>query len=126
MLGNFEENLANGKINIKYFQESTMESLFRVMSDWQSLYHRDFMSTEIHQDRGLFCCIAILKPLADSTLYKVSLRDNEGECFMVDKHEDGGVSRLAVSVYNANFEGEPIITEKFRGRGDGKKLIDYF
>ena len=51
------------KTNVVYFECSTMRALYDEMRDWQDTNQKGFLSVNIQQDNGNFCCIALINPM---------------------------------------------------------------
>ena len=52
----------DNKQNLVYFESTSMRGLYKAMHEWQDEHRRRLLSTEIQQDGGLFCCIALTNP----------------------------------------------------------------
>jgi hypothetical protein len=52
----------DNKHNLLYFEAPTMKELFETMENWQQNNQRRLLSTNIQQDQGKFCCIALSNP----------------------------------------------------------------
>ena len=70
--------------NLLYFESETMRGLFEVMDAWQKEHGKRLLSTQVQQDRGRFCCIALTNPM---------------EVVIVS----GGPLRSVASVYNGQL-----------------------
>jgi hypothetical protein len=67
----------SNKRNLLYFEADTMRELYEVMEEWQEVNNKRLLSTNIQQDRGKFCCIALSNPtevvICDESGVKVSI-----------------------------------------------------
>ncbi len=54
----FNEN----KHNIFYFEAPSMSKLFQTMERWQNENGKRFLSLQVENDTGKFCCIALTNP----------------------------------------------------------------
>lgn len=52
----------DNKKNLHYFESHTMRGLYATMKQWQEENRKRLLSTQIQQDDGLFCCIALTNP----------------------------------------------------------------
>jgi hypothetical protein len=52
----------DNKENLVYFESSSMRGLFDAMHEWQGTHRRRLLSTDVHRDGELFCCIALTNP----------------------------------------------------------------
>jgi hypothetical protein len=50
------------KHNLIYFEGSSMRELYNLMEEWQKTNQKRLLSTNIQQDQGKFCCIALSNP----------------------------------------------------------------
>ena len=79
---------ADNKRNLQYFEAQSMQGLFDALEGWQIGHKKRFLSLDIQDDHGKFCCIALTNP---------------SEVMIVDKNgSDVGVDakRLWVHVKN--------------------------
>jgi hypothetical protein len=53
----------DNKHNLVYFEGPSMRDLYKSMEDWQNDNGKRFLSASIHQDGGVFCCIALTTPM---------------------------------------------------------------
>ncbi len=49
--------------NLLYFECVSMKALYETMRNWQDSNQKNFLSLNIQQDNGNFCCIALIHPL---------------------------------------------------------------
>ena len=52
----------SNKRNLVFFESESMKGLYNVMDDWQEKNSKRLLSTNIQQDSGKFCCIALTNP----------------------------------------------------------------
>ena len=52
----------DNKQNLEYFAAPSMQQLYDRMQAWQQSNRKRFLSANIHQDGGEFCCIAMTNP----------------------------------------------------------------
>ena len=52
----------SNKFNLHYFESSSMRGLYVLMDEWQRNSEKRLLSTSIHKDGELFCCIALSNP----------------------------------------------------------------
>lgn len=52
----------NNKHNLLYFESDSMKGLYNTMQTWQEENNKRLLSTNIQQDNGSFCCIALTNP----------------------------------------------------------------
>ena len=52
----------DNKRNLLYFKSSSMKGLYETMEKWQQTNSKRLLSTNIQQDKGNFCCIALSNP----------------------------------------------------------------
>ncbi|MBC8519208.1 MAG: hypothetical protein H8D24_02195 [Gammaproteobacteria bacterium] len=50
------------KHNLLYFESNSMKELYNTMEEWQQMNSKRLLSTNIQQDNGKFCCIALSNP----------------------------------------------------------------
>jgi len=50
------------KFNLLYFEGRSMKELYETMENWQIIYRKRLLSTNIQKDNGKFCCIALSNP----------------------------------------------------------------
>lgn len=50
------------KFNLLYFEGCSMKELYETMENWQIIYRKRLLSTNIQKDKGKFCCIALSNP----------------------------------------------------------------
>jgi hypothetical protein len=50
------------KHNLIYFENNSMKGLYESMQEWQHINCKRLLSTNIQQDNGKFCCIALSNP----------------------------------------------------------------
>lgn len=50
------------KQNLLYFESASMRGLYETMEEWQQIHRKRLLSTNIQQDTGKFCCIALSNP----------------------------------------------------------------
>jgi hypothetical protein len=50
------------KRNLLYFESDSMKNLYDEMNEWQQANEKRLLSTNIHKDKGKFCCIALTNP----------------------------------------------------------------
>jgi hypothetical protein len=50
------------KHNLFYFESDSMRELYETMEEWQQINSKRLLSTNIQQDKGKFCCIALSNP----------------------------------------------------------------
>ena len=50
------------KRNLQYFEAQSMEGLFDALQVWQLEHEKRFLSLDIQNDHGKFCCIALTNP----------------------------------------------------------------
>ena len=50
------------KRNLQYFEADSMAGLFGALEHWQRQNEKRFLSLDIQNDRGKFCCIALTNP----------------------------------------------------------------
>lgn len=50
------------KRNLLYFESNSMKGLYETMEEWQKTNNKRLLSTNIQQDGGKFCCIALSNP----------------------------------------------------------------
>ena len=50
------------KFNLLYFEGHSMKELYETMENWQIIYRKRLLSTNIQKDKGIFCCIALSNP----------------------------------------------------------------
>jgi len=50
------------KHNLLYFENDSMIGLYENMEEWQQNSKKRLLSTNIQQDNGKFCCIALSNP----------------------------------------------------------------
>ena len=50
------------KRNLQYFEGNSMTELFEALEGWQQENKKRFLSLDIQNDRGMFCCIALTNP----------------------------------------------------------------
>ena len=50
------------KHNLLYFDSDSMRGLYEILVEWQQIYRKRLLSTNIQQDKGRFCCIALSNP----------------------------------------------------------------
>jgi len=50
------------KRNLQYFEAQSMEGLFDALQTWQLEHEKRFLSLDIQNDQGKFCCIALTNP----------------------------------------------------------------
>jgi len=53
---------ATNKHNLLYFENDSMRGLYENMEEWQQMNKKRLLSTNIQQDNGKFCCIALSNP----------------------------------------------------------------
>lgn len=63
----------NNKFNTIYFENSTMNGLYKEIQNWQTANQKRLLSINIQKDNGLFCCIALSNPL------EVTIVNSSGE-----------------------------------------------
>ena len=51
------------KRNLLYFNAKSIPELYKRMEKWQIKHEKRFLSVSIHQDSGVFHCIALTNPL---------------------------------------------------------------
>ena len=52
----------NNKNNLHFFAANSMLELHRQLTKWQAENQKRFLSLEIQQDEGQFCCLALTNP----------------------------------------------------------------
>ncbi|MCB9503182.1 MAG: hypothetical protein H6696_14725 [Deferribacteres bacterium] len=52
----------NNKRNLLYFENDSMRGLYAEMEEWQITNNKRLLSTNIQNDKGKFCCIALTNP----------------------------------------------------------------
>lgn len=52
----------DNKKNILYFESQSMHDLYETMEEWQNTNQKRFLSMDIQNDGGKFCCIALTNP----------------------------------------------------------------
>lgn len=52
----------SNKLNLHYFEGNSMRGLYDAMDEWQRMTEKRLLSTSIHRDGELFCCIALANP----------------------------------------------------------------
>lgn len=50
------------KRNLLYFESVSMKGLYETMNQWQQTNSKRLLSTNIQQDKGKYCCIALSNP----------------------------------------------------------------
>jgi hypothetical protein len=50
------------KRNLQYFEGKSMKGLFDILNQWQIENEKRFLSINIQETSGLFCCIALTNP----------------------------------------------------------------
>ena len=50
------------KFNLQYFEDDSMRGLFDTMNTWQQTNEKRLLSTNIQEENGKFCCIALTNP----------------------------------------------------------------
>ena len=52
----------NNKNNLHFFAADSMRELHQQLLKWQAENQKRFLSLEIQQDEGQFCCLALTNP----------------------------------------------------------------
>jgi len=52
----------NNKNNLHFFAADSMRDMHRQLTKWQAENQKRFLSLEIQQDEGQFCCLALTNP----------------------------------------------------------------
>ena len=52
----------NNKNNLHFFAADSMSQLHQQLLKWQAENQKRFLSLEIQQDEGQFCCLALTNP----------------------------------------------------------------
>ena len=52
----------DNKRNLLFFKNESMKGLYEAMDEWQDKNRKRLLSTNIQQDGGKFCCIALTNP----------------------------------------------------------------
>jgi len=52
----------DNKRNLLFFENESMRGLYEAMDEWQDKNRKRLLSTNIQQDGGKFCCIALTNP----------------------------------------------------------------
>jgi hypothetical protein len=52
----------DNKRNLQYFEAESMAELFDALQTWQHEKEKRFLSLDIQNDHGKFCCIALTNP----------------------------------------------------------------
>lgn len=52
----------DNKRNILYFEAESLRELHACLDGWQVRNQKRFHSLSVHQDNGIFCCIALTNP----------------------------------------------------------------
>ena len=52
----------DNKRNLQYFEATSMQGLFDALEGWQLEHKKRFLSLDIQDDHGKFCCIALTNP----------------------------------------------------------------
>lgn len=52
----------DNKLNLVYFEASSIRQLYEAMNSWQHESRKRLLSLNIQQDKDLFCCIALTNP----------------------------------------------------------------
>ena len=55
--------IEDNKRNVQFFEAASMRELYDCVSAWQETNRKRFLSVSIHNDRGMFCCIALTNPM---------------------------------------------------------------
>lgn len=57
-----ERMFDDNKNNLLYFESDSMRGLYETMVEWQHANSKRLLSTNIQQDNGKYCCIALSNP----------------------------------------------------------------
>jgi hypothetical protein len=52
----------DNKHNILFFSSTSMQGLYDSMNEWQNANKKRFLSLNVQQENGEFCCIALTNP----------------------------------------------------------------
>lgn len=66
----------DNKHNILFFNSTSMQGLFESMDEWQNKNKKRFLSLNVQQENGEFCCIALTNP---SEVYIVGKYGNQAK-----------------------------------------------
>ena len=80
----------DNKRNLVFFESESMRNLYEVMNEWQSNHGKRLLSTNIQQDDGKFCCIALTNPT------EVVITNQDGTAYV---HVNGAAKALLVQKY---------------------------
>lgn len=76
------------KRNLQYFEAESMAELFDTLQVWQHEKEKRFLSLDIQNDHGKFCCIALTNPtevlIVDGRTGKWKANVNPGGGLKVD------------------------------------------
>jgi len=69
----------DNKLNVLYFEGSSMHNLYDTMDTWQKQNHKRFLSMCIQKESEKLCCIALTNP---------------SEVVIVDPRDDSNIVRV--------------------------------
>jgi hypothetical protein len=78
------------KRNLQYFESGSMAELFDALQVWQHENEKRFLSLDIQNDHGKFCCIALTNPT------EVVIMEKGGN-YIATKHQFGAGYLLATT-----------------------------
>jgi len=52
----------DNKLNLQYFESSSMRGLYEMMEHWQNENRKRLLSVSIQKDNDNFCCVALTNP----------------------------------------------------------------
>lgn len=54
--------MSDNKHNVLFFENSTMQGLYKLIEDWQKINQKRLLSLSIQKDGENYCCIALTNP----------------------------------------------------------------
>ncbi len=75
-------DMDENKRNLQYFEAESMAGLFDALRAWQHENEKRFLSLNVQNDHGKFCCIALTNPsevvLMDKDMHYIASRHTTG------------------------------------------------